>query len=756
MKKNTLILLIATNCIFLQMPLLAQLKTKIYPTGLPKDLIEKSYPLNEIFVAAPLNLEALKISGSGKENLSDYRNKFAEIINVDYDLLTTAKKFSTNDNVFYSMKLNADKALNISLQFSEFQLRPNAILQIRTDFEITENITAKDNNPSKIWATRIYQGGVLYITLSVPKKEISEIKVKINKIGFGFRQIGGGFFGNPGNSGNCNINVLCPAGTGWENERNSVALIVSGGNEICTGTLVMNTCGTNVPYLLTANHCLNSTVANWVFQFQTWSTDCVTNTGWREDVQFNGCELRANNAATDFALVELNQTPQANSGIRYSGWTRDPNPAITTTSIHHPSGDLMKISHDFQPPVSVPWPGFANNHWRATFDQGIVQHGSSGSALYDENHRILGQLHGNQNNICNIGDNNCFCTVQLPSIGEYGRFDISWTGGGTNATRLSNWLDPNNSGAMTTNTTNVSGLVTHISNLSISGDHNFCNSGTYTLNAQNVFPPGTSIVWSIAPSNSATLTPNGNQVTVTPSWGAGNAILTATLTNTCGATSTQAQKQITTALPDHIIDVLDGAMPLEEADIPMNTSLSLGTRATEPYPYPPYYLETPYQNAATASYSWQVHFSDPYGGHIWYNLGTHGYGYTPPFIFDQYGQYEIILDIVNNSCASQSRYFNRQIIFINPYGRFSVSPNPSSGNIRIQPSVNATRKTQQKALEIRKVELIDKMGTVRYVQNFAKGLTTVNLSVNQLPNDIYTLRIFDGAKWHPHKLVIQH
>jgi hypothetical protein len=35
----------------------------------------------------------------------------------------------------------------------------------------------------------------------------------------------------------------------------------------------------------------------------------------------------------------------------------------------------------------------------------------------------------------------------------FGRFDKSWTGGGTNDTRLSNWLDPTGAGATTTNTT---------------------------------------------------------------------------------------------------------------------------------------------------------------------------------------------------------------------------------------------------------------------------------------------------------------
>ncbi len=82
----------------------------------------------------------------------------------------------------------------------------------------------------------------------------------------------------------------------------------------------MNTCGRNVPYLLTANHCLSvGNVSNWVFQFQYWSATCTPNSGWNEDIQFNGCTLRANSIPTDFALLQLSQTPQPTSGIFYSG-----------------------------------------------------------------------------------------------------------------------------------------------------------------------------------------------------------------------------------------------------------------------------------------------------------------------------------------------------------------------------------------------------------------------------------------------------
>ncbi|MBP7319170.1 MAG: hypothetical protein KA980_13280, partial [Flavobacterium sp.] len=59
-------------------------------------------------------------------------------------------------------------------------------------------------------------------------------------------------------------------------------------------------------------------------------------------------------------------------------------------------------------------------------------------------------------------------------------------------------------------------------------------------------------------------------------------------------------------------------------------------------------------------------------------------------------------------------------------------------------------------LEIQEVELVSKMGTVSYKQKFNKGLTTVNISVNALPDDLYVLRIFDGKTWHSHKVLIQH
>ncbi len=169
--------------------------------------------------------------------------------------------------------------------------------------------------------------------------------------------------------------------------------------------------------------------------------------------------------------------PPGNSGITFSGWSRVNTASPSGVSITHPRGDVMKVATYNTATTQQTFLGV--NTWRANWVSGTVEPTSSGGPLYDNNRRIIGQLTGgNPADICTTNDHAFF-----------GRFDISWTGGGTNATRLSNWLDPNNTGAMTTNTINLP---------SIAGPDLLCSPGTYTL--QNL-PAGSTATWSVIPAS---------------------------------------------------------------------------------------------------------------------------------------------------------------------------------------------------------------------------------------------------------------
>ena len=118
--------------------------------------------------------------------------------------------------------------------------------------------------------------------------------------------------------------------------------------------------------------------------------------------------------------------------------------------IHHPSGDIMKVSRDDDSPLkgsinfngdpttqvwAISGSGYGNgNGW----DVGVTEGGSSGSALFDQNGRIFGQLAG--------GSAACSGTNDNGGYDVYGRFGVSW-----DDNNFGQWLDPADTGLTTLN-----------------------------------------------------------------------------------------------------------------------------------------------------------------------------------------------------------------------------------------------------------------------------------------------------------------
>jgi lysyl endopeptidase len=129
----------------------------------------------------------------------------------------------------------------------------------------------------------------------------------------------------------------------------------------------------------------------------------------------------------------------ASWNLTWAGWNRGTTAPATTFGIHHPAGDIMKVCRDANAPTSDNSQGdvWVVNNW----DQGVTEGGSSGSPLFDNNGRIIGQLWG--------GIAACSGTTDNGGYDEYGRLNSSWGTGSTAASRLRDWLDPANTNAMT-------------------------------------------------------------------------------------------------------------------------------------------------------------------------------------------------------------------------------------------------------------------------------------------------------------------
>ena len=686
-----------------------QVKTKTFVEGVPFKLLPaKELGGKEYRVPIPFEFSKLKKQAKVDDNVGGI-NKFALPILVNIDLLKEASFKVSNGITLYSLMIKAETALNISIQFNKFQLSENSILSIYTTNEITDSITTKENNKNKIWATRVYQGNTLRLVLKIPTSEIKQSLLIISTIYLGYKNYGlSSEFGSPGASNSCQPNVACPAGLSWENERNAVALINANGGW-CSGALVMNTCSTNIPYLLTARHCVvqGGDISSWVFQFLYYSTDCNTNIGYREDIQINGCVLRAMSSVSDFALVELNQLPPVNSGIRYAGWRNNVVFTNKTTILHHPKGDVMKISSA----DGLPQPAVFNDAqcWRLDLNLGGTQGGSSGAPYFNHEHKIIGQHFGiyaiNESNPCHP-----------EKFG--GRFDQSWTGEGTNGTRLSNWLDPTNTGANVTTTTNISALSYPIGSLSISGDNTVCTtSNPYTI--PNL-PAGATVSWTAIPSGLVTInSPSATQTTLTNN-NSGVITLTATISSVCGG---QLQKVIPIGLPTPAITSQKVSAPGEPTEYLFTATFIPG-----------------------AIYNWYVN-----------GLLITGEIYNTLQYYFPCNVTKTIKCSITNPCGTSA--FSNSISKTGGCDRlnaFKISPNPASDIVIVSlaDNKNKTSLEQKEITYFTEIKIFDAQGNLKKHQKFNQSKqATVNLT--GLTTGVYIVEITDGDYIERHQIVIQ-
>ncbi|MGV3613041.1 MAG: T9SS type A sorting domain-containing protein [Fluviicola sp.] len=303
--------------------------------------------------------------------------------------------------------------------------------------------------------TELVPGNTAIVEYYIPAKNAAQTaSLNINTVTHGYRTAGEFEAKAFGTSGNCNMNVNCTDGAPWVDQRNGALMLVSGSNGFCSGSLINNTLNDGKPYVLTANHCY-STPTSWIFRFN-WQAAACTNPGSSPSfVSLSGAVLRARRTPSDFCLVEItgglvNGTVPAAYNAFFSGWDNTGAIPTSAVSIHHPDGDIKKISFDDNPLVISQGMGSseANSTWTVKWDRNTTtEGGSSGSPIFDQNHRIIGQLWG--------GGASC---SNLNASDYYGRLANSWNPSGSNSTNhLKTWLDPNNSGATIVDGFNPSG-----------------------------------------------------------------------------------------------------------------------------------------------------------------------------------------------------------------------------------------------------------------------------------------------------------
>lgn len=232
----------------------------------------------------------------------------------------------------------------------------------------------------------------------------------------------------------CNLDSMCYTST-WGNESLATAKMTfteDGSSYLCTGTLMNDiNPSTFIPYFLTANHCISTqTVASSLQTYWFYRASSCNSGTLSPSTQTlpSGATLLYAGSNTDTSFLRLNSS--APPGAVYSGWsTYLPVLSSQSVGIHHPKGDLQKISAGNITDYASCIPngnGFtcssassgSADHLKVVFGLGITEGGSSGSGLWiidGNSHYLVGQLRG--------GNISCI-TPTAPVF--YGRFDVAY------------------------------------------------------------------------------------------------------------------------------------------------------------------------------------------------------------------------------------------------------------------------------------------------------------------------------------------
>ncbi len=387
--------------------------------------------------------------------------RFAVSAPVDIDLLKEGAWSRMADGPrICRLAVSSKDAQALILYYSSFSIPDGADLFLYSAdrSQVIGAFDHQSNYGGGGFATEMIVGETAILEYAEYRNNIDRANIVISEVSYVYRAAGRIFDERGfGGSDTCEVNVNCQEGLQWQNQKRSVArIIVKQGftSFLCTGSLLNNTRQVNTPYFLTATHCgPNATpgdLEKWIFYFRYEGPGCDNPLN---DLLFNfytmvGAEKIASSSGpgqgSDFKLLLLEQMVPGNYQPYFNGWSLLNEKSPSGVTIHHPEGDIKKISTYTEPLVSSNWGSIPNTHWEVVWSPtannwGVTEAGSSGSPIFDSEGRIIGQLTG--------GEASC---SNLTGPDYYGKIWYSWDkNAAADSTMLKPWLDPDNTGVLT-------------------------------------------------------------------------------------------------------------------------------------------------------------------------------------------------------------------------------------------------------------------------------------------------------------------
>ena len=403
-----------------------------------KDIFLREIPTIEMPAISRTTIDELKAN-----NKQQIPYQFAYSFDVNIDLKQSALKDSLDCGFLYRLALKSSDAYSINVIFSEYRIPPGAKLFMYNEKQdyVIGAYTSNNNKEDGIFAVSPVVGEKIILEYFEPYFSDFSGSLVIGRVSHDFLDIlNSGGKSELRAAASCEKDVNCSEGNNWQKEKRAVCRMVINGSKFCSGALINNTNNDGRAYFLTAHHCLSnqSDASKTIFYFnyeKPPGPPCGLGNGSLSQ-SISGATLRATNSGSDFTLLELSKIPISTFRPYFAGWERHDSQGSGGVGIHHPVGDVKKISTHIVTPiqaVSYPTGMYPAECWRINWDSGVTEPGSSGSPLFNLIGRIIGQLYAGAS----------FCN-NMAGFDYYGRFNVSWNNGNSSSNRLFDWLNPNN------------------------------------------------------------------------------------------------------------------------------------------------------------------------------------------------------------------------------------------------------------------------------------------------------------------------
>lgn len=410
-----------------------------------------------------------------------------------------------NGTRIWRTQIQVPGAKALGLLYDNFRLPEGVRLYLTNgnNKQVLGAYTDANNNPaSPRFITEPVLGSIVNLELNIdPGVDPEQINLHIDRAAAYFRSIEylAGFTDDDlipidayddaltGRSSVCMINAICPEANNYENQRNAAfqwLIPVGPGLGACSATMINsagNTGSTCKQYLLLASHCDgNNSMTNSAFDqvllrynFQHATCTPAAGTIPATTRTLTGANFVARSQVNvsnpqsikgDFLLMETRSAIPESWNVNLAGWNNAGNIPQSQSApkkfigFHHPGGDAKKVSSS----SAIQSYGLAasNTHWVTQFSAGLAAEGSSGSALFDGDGRVIGVAsvaaagQGVPAN-CNLDALGNDVSGTTSNTVLYSKLSYDWdynVDGSADNTKLKPWLDPANTGVTTMNT----------------------------------------------------------------------------------------------------------------------------------------------------------------------------------------------------------------------------------------------------------------------------------------------------------------